>query len=110
MNSRERRQQRGEELAANELAEADCDAHAQQQRGVKPAAIELVEAGGDALNDYAAREEAFVDWQPGRSRSVRCGCSDHCLNTTVPFVGNVLEWFDFSVFGCVPSRNMLWPL
>ena len=28
----------------------------------------------------------------------RC-CSDQCLNTTIPFVGNVLEWFDFAVFG-----------
>ncbi len=68
------------------------------------AAVEMSETGGGhahAHADDAARGDAYVDWQPDRSRSGRCGCSDHCLNTTVPFVGNALEWFDFSVFGCV---------
>eukprot|EP00750_Incisomonas_marina_P027431 INCI6190.5.p1 GENE.INCI6190.5~~INCI6190.5.p1 ORF type:complete len:374 (-),score=45.79 INCI6190.5:1196-2167(-) len=43
-----------------------------------------------------------VDWVPQIS-GPRCGCSDSCLNTAIPFIGNVLEWFDFSVFGYMTS-------
>lgn len=44
-----------------------------------------------------------VDWVPQSSGPRCCGCSDACLNTAIPFIGNVLEWFDFSVFGYMTS-------
>jgi len=42
-------------------------------------------------------EEEWVSAQASK-KAEQC-CSDQCLNTTIPFIGNVLEWFDFAVFG-----------
>ncbi len=54
------------------------------------------ESGDTRGNNVADTNE--VDWQTKRS-SPKCCCSDSCMNTAIPLVGNVLEWFDFSVFG-----------
>ena len=63
--------------------------------------IELSDIG-DSQPTQSSTSDVDIDWK-AQSSGPQCGCSDDCLNTAIPFIGNVLEWFDFAVFGYMTS-------